>query len=137
MVQKLWHKTQMRQKRVGPLQSSEFSPLVFIPLWIQHKKMEEKRINIIKYVSRYIIACLIEKPNFFTVEVRCRHEISLEISNDIWFFNWEASKINPHTIACLANGRGKLHNCAFLLDFLQYHYKLLFSNFANWEPLNS
>ena len=57
----------MRQKRVGPLQSSEFSPLVFIPLCFQHKKMEEKRINIIKYVSRYIIACLIEKPNFFTI----------------------------------------------------------------------
>ena len=38
MVRKLWHKTHMRRKRVSPLQSSQFSPLVFLPLWFWSKK---------------------------------------------------------------------------------------------------
>ena len=36
MVQKLWHKTQMKQQTVGPFHGSQFLPLVFIPLWV-HK----------------------------------------------------------------------------------------------------
>ena len=30
---KLWHKTQMKWQTVGPFHSSQFSPLVFIPIW--------------------------------------------------------------------------------------------------------
>ena len=60
---------------------------MFLGSYFQHKKMEEKRINIINYVSRYVHNCMSHRKaqffHYYVVEVRCRHEISLEISNDI------------------------------------------------------
>jgi hypothetical protein len=47
----------MRRKRVGPLQSSQFLPLVFIPLWFQiaigvKKNVKERK----KVISAYFPA---------------------------------------------------------------------------------
>ena len=53
LVQKLWHKTQRRQKTVGPLQSSQFSSLVFLPLWL----LLEKKEDFLKDIWRHLYSC--------------------------------------------------------------------------------
>ena len=87
LVQKSWHKTQMRQKRVGSMQSSQFSPLVFIPLWMAYEKKTHLSNPSPKmsYLSKGIICLLSLTNHLMDCILTCR--TSDMLLNFTWQFN--------------------------------------------------
>ena len=74
MVQKLWHKTQMRRQTVGPFHSSQFLQLVFIPLWMHvdcNDPDEFYRLFFISCKAKILISISCKSRNFWWIYKTC------------------------------------------------------------------
>ena len=127
MVQKLWPKRQRRRKRVGPFQSSQFSSLVFLPLWEHSLNFSTQAFTRI-FSQDFPLIFMITCTYIFFRKFRFMKTPS-EIVSPKCVFGCISRKEPDHKISCFTKCPKQLH-----FHFCPHFYQFFIASNVSFIP---